>query len=446
MDTMDTVSQQKAGIPIQDDDMRNPEKKRTRIRKMLTAMRKSGTPQKSWVFSRRTLIVGTSQLAGKLAAEIGSQRRCSYTVIGVISERNDIEGKFEEARYPLLGALKDLQQIIDEHRPDRIIVALDERIACLHADLLVECEVRNNLKVETGVEAYEKLTGKLAIESLVPGNVIFSSEFRQSAFVLWVARLSSMLAAIIGMVFCLPLMVAIGLSIKYTSLGPVFFIQERVGLGGRNFRLLKFRSMYETTASHSEWARDNSDRITPLGKILRKFRFDELPQFINIIRGDMNLIGPRPHPAVNGELFTLVSRNTPECGDQIPYYSLRSSIRPGITGWAQVRYKYANGLDEEIEKLRYDLYYIKHHTIFMDIRILLETVKIVLLGHESRSEPDQHAKANLETGSNRDVPEGVSIGEEYAEIKGSEISSLNSYGGNPRGSKSLVGQNLQSGL
>ncbi|MGH8370648.1 MAG: sugar transferase, partial [Gammaproteobacteria bacterium] len=142
---------------------------------------------------------------------------------------------------------------------------------------------------------------------------------------------------------------------------------------------------------------DNNDRITPLGRILRKYRLDELPQFINVIRGDMNIIGPRPHPATNGELFTLVSRNTPECGDQIPYYSLRSSIRPGITGWAQVRYKYANGLDEEMEKLRYDLYYIKHYSLLLDFRILFETVKVVLLGHESDIGPALHTMTDRET-------------------------------------------------
>jgi lipopolysaccharide/colanic/teichoic acid biosynthesis glycosyltransferase len=168
--------------------------------------------------------------------------------------------------------------------------------------------------------------------------------------------------------------------IRLESDGPSLFVQERVGLAGRRFKLLKFRSMRDATGVHTEWAGDNVARITKVGRWIRKFRLDELPQFINVIRGDMNLVGPRPHPLSNRDLFILVSRNTPQCGEQIPYYSLRSSVRPGITGWAQVRYKYANGLDEEIEKLRYDLYYIKHYSPWLDLRILLETVKVMFLG------------------------------------------------------------------
>jgi lipopolysaccharide/colanic/teichoic acid biosynthesis glycosyltransferase len=138
--------------------------------------------------------------------------------------------------------------------------------------------------------------------------------------------------------------------------------------------------MHTATGSTSEWAKDNGERITRVGRWLRKFRLDELPQFVNILRGDMNLVGPRPHPASNFELLVLVSRNAPACGEAIPYYTVRSMVRPGITGWAQVRYRYANDLEEEIEKLRYDLYYIKHLSVWLDLRILFDTVKIVLLG------------------------------------------------------------------
>jgi lipopolysaccharide/colanic/teichoic acid biosynthesis glycosyltransferase len=129
---------------------------------------------------------------------------------------------------------------------------------------------------------------------------------------------------------------------------------------------------------------DNVDRITRAGKWLRKFRLDELLQLWNVLRGEMNLVGPRPHPASNFALFVLVSRNAPECGQPIPYYALRSMVRPGITGWAQIRYRYANGLDEEIEKMRYDLYYIKHMSFYFDVRILFQTIKVVLFGQESR--------------------------------------------------------------
>src|SRR5438477_5045198 len=142
--------------------------------------------------------------------------------------------------------------------------------------------------------------------------------------------------------------------------------------------LIKFRTMRPVTGQHSEWERDNSDRITRCGRWLRRFRLDELPQLINMLRGDMNLVGPRPHPMTNLELLVLTARNLSEVsGDAIPYYSLRCSVRPGITGWAQVRYQYANTLEEEMEKIRYDFYYLKHMSVWLDVRILVGTVRKV---------------------------------------------------------------------
>ena len=172
-----------------------------------------------------------------------------------------------------------------------------------------------------------------------------------------------------------PALALIALAIKLDSSGPVFFLQRRQGAGGRTFTLVKFRTMRPAAADGSEWARDNAQRITPLGKWLRRFRLDELPQFVIILRGDMYLVGPRPHPASNGALFA----------EKIPFYALRSLVRPGVTGWAQVRYGYANNLEEEIEKMRYDLFYIKHASLWLDLRILVDTIKIVLLGHDAHA-------------------------------------------------------------
>jgi lipopolysaccharide/colanic/teichoic acid biosynthesis glycosyltransferase len=153
----------------------------------------------------------------------------------------------------------------------------------------------------------------------------------------------------------------------------VFFLHERAGLAGRRFRLIKFRTMRPVIARTSEWERDNAARITRVGRILRRFRLDELPQFINVLRGEMNLIGPRPHPVSNVELFT----------ERIPYYSLRSLVRPGVTGWAQIRYGYANDLEEETEKMRFDLFYIKHRSPLLDLQIAFETVKSALCPREA---------------------------------------------------------------
>ena len=174
--------------------------------------------------------------------------------------------------------------------------------------------------------------------------------------------------AAVAVAITLPMMALVALSILATEKGPALYVQERVGLNGRPFRLLKFRSMRVEKATSSEWERDNEDRITPLGRWLRKLHLDELPQLWNILRGDMDLVGPRPHPVSNHELFAR----------SIPYYSLRSLVRPGLTGWAQVRQGYAQDLSGEIEKMRYDLCAIARPSLRRDLWVLLATVKILL--------------------------------------------------------------------
>src|SRR5438034_5131461 len=196
---------------------------------------------------------------------------------------------------------------------------------------------------------------------------------------------TTLFRSIVGIVALAPLLGLIALLIKLDSCGPVFFVQDRVGMSAKRFRLLKFRTMHLVDVPRSEWVCDNTERITRVGKWLRKFRLDELPQFVNVIRGDMNVVGPRPHPVSNFDLFT----------EKIPYYSLRSVVRPGITGWAQVRFGYANNLDEETEKMRYDLYYIKHLSVWFDVRILLDTVKIVLFGPWLSSADGDGARASM---------------------------------------------------
>ena len=325
----------------------------------------------------RTLILGASPRARALVDEINARPRGRYLVIGVVGEETPPRaGAFD---CPVLGVLDDLPRVIAAYRPQRIVIALGERRSRLPVDRLVEARTRDRILVEQGTDVYEWLTGKLAIESLTPSNVIFSRDFRPMRITQLATRAISVVAAVVGLALCLPLFAVVAVAVKLDSRGPVMFTQDRVGLGGRRFRLFKFRSMRDT-AARSEWAADNGDRITRVGRVLRKYRLDELPQLWNVLRGDMNLVGPRPHPVSNFEMFVLVSRNTPMHGTQIPYYSMRSSVRPGITGWAQVRYKYANGLGEEIEKLRYDLYYIKHYSLLLDLRILFETVRVILGG------------------------------------------------------------------
>ena len=181
-----------------------------------------------------------------------------------------------------------------------------------------------------------------------------------------------MLLATVGLILCAPLFAVIALIIKWDSVGPVFFVHERIGKDGQKFSLVKFRTMHPIERCRSEWVRDNGDRITTVGRWLRKYRLDELPQLFNVLLGHMNVIGPRPHPASNYSLFMR----------HIPFYAFRTTVRPGITGWAQVRYGYANDLQEEIEKMRYDLYYIKHQSFRLDVEVVVRTIAVIILGNE----------------------------------------------------------------
>ena len=321
-------------------------------------------------FTERVLVVGVTPFAQTLLEQIEAQPHWRYTIVGLVSD--GASTPTPTPRYPLLGSLEDLRRIIADAQPDRILIALSDRRGRMPLRELLEARSRRIL-IEDGVEVYERLMGKLAIESLGPSSLIFSKDFLKSRLDVALGRAVSLVVSVVGLVGLAPLLTLIGLAIKLDSSGPMLFVQDRVGMNGKPFRLLKFRTMHHVKGCVSEWAHDNSHRITRVGKWLRKFRLDELPQFVNIIRGDMNLVGPRPHPVSNFRLFL----------DSIPYYTLRSVVRPGVTGWAQIRYRYANNLEEETEKMRYDLYYIKHLSIWFDLRILFDTIKTVLFDRPS---------------------------------------------------------------
>jgi lipopolysaccharide/colanic/teichoic acid biosynthesis glycosyltransferase len=299
-----------------------------------------------------------------------------------------------------LGSLDRLGDIIDATLPDRIVLALAETQGPMPVGPLLDSRVRG-VRIEEGINFFERLTGKLAIEALPPTSLILSDGFRHSDFVrsdfsMAVVRGASLLCALVGLVLLTPILAIIAAAIRLDSAGPIFFVHKRVGRGGRPFGLVKFRTMHVNDGPRSEWVRDNADRITAVGRWLRRFRLDELPQFVNVIRGEMNLVGPRPHPLSNYQLFL----------DRIPYYALRSAVRPGITGWAQVQYGYANGLEEETEKMRYDLYYIKHRSLWLDLRIMFETVAVLTFDSHSH-ESVRHAQAKPWRDGWRGTPSGV---------------------------------------
>jgi exopolysaccharide biosynthesis polyprenyl glycosylphosphotransferase len=317
------------------------------------------------LFAERVVIMGGGRLAVELARHLRTRPDLNATLVGFLAEA-DADG----GGAPRLGAYGDIGAVVAHHQPDRIIVAMPDRRGTLPVSDLLACRVRG-IRIEDGPQAYERCTRRLAVESLTPGALVFGDGFRVSRTQLAVKRVLSVGVALAGLAVTAPLMALAAVLIKLESPGPVLFVQERIGLGGRPFRLLKFRTMRALDPAHDDvWARDNASRVTRVGAVLRRYRLDEIPQFVNILRGDMSLVGPRPEMAGNVATFAAV----------IPFYSLRHEVRPGLTGWAQVKAGYSMSTEEVTRKLCYDLYYIKHLSVRFDLRILVDTVKFVLGG------------------------------------------------------------------
>jgi lipopolysaccharide/colanic/teichoic acid biosynthesis glycosyltransferase len=312
----------------------------------------------------RLLILGTGPLAAAVRREVDSGRAGRFEVVAVLADDREAD--------------VDLARLVADRAIDRIVVGVRERRGrLLHG--LVACRLAG-VAVERAEEFYERSTGKVPTDSLTSGSVMFWGRPQPSRLNDAASRTLSLSLAAAGILLGAGLAAAIALAIKLDSRGPVLFVQERVGRFGRPFKLLKFRTMHADGGGPSEWERDNGHRITRVGRWLRRFRLDELPQFVNVLRGEMDLVGPRPHPATNLLMLATVARNLAECGHPIPSYSMRTLVRPGLTGWAQVRYGYANDLAEEMEKLTYDLYYVKHRCFALDVRIVVETLWTVLRG------------------------------------------------------------------
>jgi exopolysaccharide biosynthesis polyprenyl glycosylphosphotransferase len=332
--------------------------------------------------STRVLVVGAAPIANRLVEAIYADPAGRYGVVGIVAEPPG-PSMIGRAR-PGIGTLSDLSRIVERLRPRLIVVALAERRDLVPVTQLLECLGRG-IAIEDAADFHERLTGTVAVELQTPSGIIFSPHFRHSrAYRTW-TRAFCIAASLVGLLVLSPLLLLVALAVKLDSAGPVLFIQPRVGAAGRTFSLLKFRTMRTASGSPvSEWVQDNGARITRVGRWLRKFRLDELPQLVNVLRGDMNLVGPRPHPVSNIDTLRVLSRNLSDVtGIDVPCYTMRTLVRPGITGWAQVRYGYANNFDQELEKLRYDLYYVKHASLLLDFRILVRTVGVVLRGHDA---------------------------------------------------------------
>jgi lipopolysaccharide/colanic/teichoic acid biosynthesis glycosyltransferase len=333
----------------------------------------------------RVLFVGETASARRLIAELEAPDRvAAWRVLGLVA---DLAGMHGPRIGPWLGTLADLPEIIASTAPTHIVLAPAVRRARAAEQVLFDAYLAG-IVIEDALSMSERVTGKLPIERLTAQSLLRRRGFQHAdvaavGFTHHAARAVSGVLAAVGLLCGAPLFALIALAIRLDSRGPVFFVQERLGMGGRPFRLYKFRTMREGRVRSSEWVSDNADRITAVGRWLRRFRLDEWPQLVNVLMGDMNLVGPRPHPSCNAPLFLA----------RIPHYRLRFSVRPGITGWAQIRYGYANGLEEETEKMRYDLYYIKHRSLIFDLRILVLTVWTLLFDRHNHESAHHSASA-----------------------------------------------------
>jgi len=329
--------------------------------------------RRPWL-AERVLILGTDLPAINIAREILQRREHGYEVIGFVGNDSALVGQ-SLINPRVVGVMDDLEELVRRRRPDRIVVALSDRRGRLPLDLLLRLKVRDEIQVEESSRFFERLTGKISTDRLQPGQLVFAETGRWMRLYRRVRRLLDVAASLIGIALASPLMVLTAIAVRLESPGPILYLQERVGLHGRTFRILKFRSMrFDAESNGPVWADENDPRVTRVGRIIRKLRIDETPQFFNILRGEMSLIGPRP------ERPTFVE----QLEERIPYYSERHLVKPGLTGWAQVCYPYGASFDDAREKHQYDLYYIKNQSPLLDAIILLETARVVLFGRLSR--------------------------------------------------------------
>jgi len=298
------------------------------------------------------------------------------SVIQLLKTRNDagmeiIEGEGEgEFNGDIEKFAADLRAFCQpKPRIERVIVAMENRRGSMPVRELLDLRLRGVI-IEDASFLMERLLGKLSLDGLNPSTLIFTHGFNVKATEQLLRRMVSIAVSFIGLVLCLPFIPILILVVRFSSPGPIFFYQTRVGLRGRPFSVIKFRTMRQDAEKNGAvWATKNDARVTRVGRFMRKTRLDEIPQLWNVLKGDMGFVGPRPE---RPEFVQMLNR-------EIPYYELRHIIRPGLTGWAQVRYQYGATIEETRYKLEYDLYYVKHMSVGLDLLIMFETVKTILL-------------------------------------------------------------------
>jgi sugar transferase (PEP-CTERM system associated) len=326
--------------------------------------------------SQNMLILGAHEIAISVARELKKRDDLNVNLVGFIEANPGDSGPARTVfGHPVLGAVEDLERLALENHVTRIVVAMQDRRGRMPVRELVRLRVQG-VRVEDAHSVMSSLSGRIWLESINPSWFVFSDGFRRSRLTLAVKRALDLSFGIAGLVISLPAMILVALAIKLDSKGPAIFRQQRVGLGGKIFEVLKFRSMRVNAelANGAQWATKDDPRTTRVGKVIRKFRLDELPQFLNVIRGEMSFVGPRPERPVFVE----------QLGKDILYYVERHSVRPGVTGWAQVSYPYGSTVEDAYRKLEYDLFYLKNMSVFFDCVIILKTIRTVMTGSGGR--------------------------------------------------------------
>ncbi|MGH8176859.1 MAG: TIGR03013 family XrtA/PEP-CTERM system glycosyltransferase [Steroidobacter sp.] len=327
------------------------------------------------LFKRRVLVYGAGQRAGSIARLRRRSDRRGFTIVGYIAADDEASANVPNSHR--IAANTDLSKLCIDSRVDEIVVAMDDRRRQFPMDQLLECRL-DGVEIVELVTFLERETGKVRLDILNPSWMIFSEGFRQGRIHGTLERAFDILASLILLTAALPFMVLTMLAIKLTEgLGAsIFYRQVRVGQYGRPFQLLKFRSMREDAErdGQPQWAQKNDTRVTRIGSLIRLTRIDELPQVLNVLRGEMSFVGPRPERPEFVE----------QLNESIPYYRERHSIKPGITGWAQLCYPYGSSEQDAKEKLQYDLFYVKNHSLLFYIAILVQTVEVIVWGKGAR--------------------------------------------------------------
>ena len=322
---------------------------------------------------KRVLVLGTAEAGITLVREFLARPELNVKVVGFLDEKGENIGK-SLVNPSIIGSINQVSDIVKEKAVNQVILSLNERRGCTPVEQLLQLKF-SGVQVADAHSVYEKMTGQILLANLEPSWLFLSAGFRKSRFLLTTKRSIDIVISLLGIILVLPLMGVIALAICMETGFPILFRQERVGLGQHPFTILKFRSMFQDAeAGGPSWAQNNDPRITRVGHLLRKFRLDELPQLVNVLRGEMSLVGPRPEQTKLCQMLEQI----------IPMYWRRHSVRPGVTGWAQIKYQYGSNIEDAKRKLEYELYYIKNLSLMLDLAIFLSTFKVILFGRGAK--------------------------------------------------------------